>query len=277
MVSFEDRAPNVKANMLPAHGNALVNMVDGSPGNFKVFDARRIRRSLVEMPRTLCLINDCEHDHDGCVICSVNPGGCMIVKRDIQKLMDENFDNSNNNNVNKSVSPLVRRLAGPVPYSSDKVVSYQYNAIMIENIQKVPLPVADSVVNIADIAKVTCIGRVFSPVFPKVVEDVSIGKKAEITTVNPISTPMCQSGESSKLKANYDDEVIEMAGRGRDDAAIAEALGMLVGVLGGNPNVVGLGAARQLSEFQKNNPLMFKGAYDPDGAQKWLKEIERIF
>ena len=68
-----------------------------------------------------------------------------------------------------------------------------------------------------------------------------------------------------------------MAGRGRDDAAIAEALGMLAGVLGGNPNVVGLGAARQLSEFQKNNPPMFKGAYDPDGAQKWLKEIERIF
>ncbi|KAI5414896.1 hypothetical protein KIW84_040381 [Lathyrus oleraceus] len=59
---------------------------------------------------------------------------------------------------------------------------------------------------------------------------------------------------------------IEMAGRGRDDAAIAEALGMLAGVLGGNPNVVGLGAARQLSEFQKNNPPMFKGAYDPDGA-----------
>ncbi|KAI5403942.1 hypothetical protein KIW84_051187 [Lathyrus oleraceus] len=69
----------------------------------------------------------------------------------------------------------------------------------------------------------------------------------------------------------------EIAGRGRDDAAIAEALGMLAGVLGGNPNVVGLGAARQLSEFQKNNPPMFKGAYDPDGAQKWLKEIERIF
>ncbi|KAI5434771.1 hypothetical protein KIW84_021549 [Lathyrus oleraceus] len=80
--------------------------------------------------------------------------------------------------------------------------------------------------------------------------------------------------------ANSDDEelvIIEMAGRGRDDAAIAEALGMLAGVLGGNPNVVGMGAPRQLSEFQKNNPPMFKGAYDPDGAQKWLKEIERIF
>lgn len=69
----------------------------------------------------------------------------------------------------------------------------------------------------------------------------------------------------------------EMAGRGRDDASTAEALGMLAGVLGGNPNGEGIGATRQLSEFQKNNPPMFKGAYDPEGAQKWLKEIERIF
>ncbi|XP_050915385.1 uncharacterized protein LOC127130416 [Lathyrus oleraceus] len=38
LVSFEDRMPNVKANMLPAHGNASVNMVDNCPGNFRVFD-----------------------------------------------------------------------------------------------------------------------------------------------------------------------------------------------------------------------------------------------
>ena len=42
------------------------------------------------MHKTLCLISDCEHDHDGYVICSVNPRGCMIVKRDAKKLMDEN-------------------------------------------------------------------------------------------------------------------------------------------------------------------------------------------
>ena len=44
---------------------------------------------LVEIHRDLCLVSDCEHDHDGCVICSVNPRGCAIVKRDIQKLVDE--------------------------------------------------------------------------------------------------------------------------------------------------------------------------------------------
>ena len=83
MVSFEDRAPNVKVNPLPAHGNSSVNMVDDCPGEFKVFDVRFIRRSLVTMHKDICLVSDCEHDHDGCAICSVNPRGCMIVKRDI--------------------------------------------------------------------------------------------------------------------------------------------------------------------------------------------------
>ncbi|KAI5436589.1 hypothetical protein KIW84_022915 [Lathyrus oleraceus] len=183
MVSFEDCVPNVKANSLPAHGNASVNMVDGCQGNFRVFDVRHLHRSLVEMHRTLCIISDCEHDYDGCAICSTNPHGCMIVKRDIQRLMDENviqiqqsrdiydvnvivlvfkipervviqFDSSNNNNnVNRSVSTLVIVLAGPVSYASNKVVPYQYNATMVENGPEVPLLVADSMVNIVDIAK----------------------------------------------------------------------------------------------------------------------------
>ncbi|KAI5412428.1 hypothetical protein KIW84_057196 [Lathyrus oleraceus] len=89
MVSFEDRVPNVKASPLPTHGNSSVNMVDGCLGEFKVFDVRFIRRSLVQMHKDICLVSDCEHDHDGCVIFSVNPRGCDVVKRDIQRLMDE--------------------------------------------------------------------------------------------------------------------------------------------------------------------------------------------
>lgn len=89
MVSFEDSAPSVKANPLPAHGNSSVNMVDGFPGKCRVFNVRRIQKSLVEIHKTLSLISDCEHDHDNCVICSDNARGCMIVKRDIKKMMDE--------------------------------------------------------------------------------------------------------------------------------------------------------------------------------------------
>ncbi|KEH16697.1 chromo domain protein [Medicago truncatula] len=39
----------------------------------------------------------------------------------------------------------------------------------------------------------------------------------------------------------------------------------------------GSDGTRMLETFLRNHPLTFKGRYDPDGAQKWLKEIERIF
>ena len=32
-----------------------------------------------------------------------------------------------------------------------------------------------------------------------------------------------------------------------------------------------------MDRFQKNNPLSFVGGYDPNGSQKWLREIEKIF
>ena len=84
---------------------------------------------------------------------------------------------------------------------------------MVENAQEVHLPVADFVVSIADIVKVTRSGRVFGPVFPKEAEDVSISKKAEIPVVNPVSAPVYQFSESSKLKANDDDKVLKLIKR----------------------------------------------------------------
>ncbi|XP_050896222.1 uncharacterized protein LOC127102949 [Lathyrus oleraceus] len=144
MVSFKDRAPNVKVNLLPAHGNFSANMVDGCP-------------------------ND------------VNPCGCVIVKRDIQRLMDEGMVHIHqarnpDDDVNvivlvfktpklvviqygsskrsiRSVSSLVIRLVGSIPYESDKFMPYKYNATMIKYRQEVPLPLATSVVSIADIVK----------------------------------------------------------------------------------------------------------------------------
>ncbi|KAI5410512.1 hypothetical protein KIW84_055862 [Lathyrus oleraceus] len=202
MVSFEDRAPNVKANPLPANGNSSVNMVDSCPREFKVFDVRFIRRSLVRMHKDIFLVSDCEHDHDGCAICNVNPRGCMVVKRD--------FQSSSNSVSNKSLSSLVIRLAGPVPYASDKVVQYQYNATMLENGQEVPLSTTNFVVSITDVIKVTRSGRVFGPVFPKNVEDISVSKKVDAPVVDSVSAPKFQSGGSSSLKPNDDDEVLRL-------------------------------------------------------------------
>jgi len=66
---------------------------------------------------------------------------------------------------------------------------------------------------------------------------------------------------------------------GRNDAAIAAALQAIAQVVGQQANV-GVGAndgVRMLETFLRNHPPTFKGRYDPDGAQTWLKEVERIF
>lgn len=52
-------------------------------------------------------------------------------------------------------------------------------------------PVANFVVNIADITKVTHSGRVFGLVLPKEVEDVSASKKVDAPTMNPVSASGC--------------------------------------------------------------------------------------
>ncbi|XP_058741425.1 uncharacterized protein LOC131613802 [Vicia villosa] len=43
------------------------------------------------------------------------------------------------------------------------------------------------------------------------------------------------------------------------------------------PNVGAIDESRSLATFQRENPPTFKGRYDPDGAQAWLKEMEQIF
>ncbi|KEH16968.1 Ty3/Gypsy polyprotein/retrotransposon, putative, partial [Medicago truncatula] len=63
---------------------------------------------------------------------------------------------------------------------------------------------------------------------------------------------------------------------GRNDAAIAAALEAIAQVVGQQP-AAGNGEVRMLETFLRNHPPAFKGRYDPDGAQTWLKEVERIF
>ena len=66
---------------------------------------------------------------------------------------------------------------------------------------------------------------------------------------------------------------------GRNDRAIANALQALAQAIG-NPN---RGEASRVVEyqgldrFQRKNPPSFNGGYNPDGAQNWIREIEKIF
>ncbi|XP_058749145.1 uncharacterized protein LOC131622114 [Vicia villosa] len=64
---------------------------------------------------------------------------------------------------------------------------------------------------------------------------------------------------------------------GRNDAAIAAALEAVAQALEHLSNVGENAASRNLATFQRENPPVFKGTHDPDGALTWLKEIERIF
>ncbi|XP_058726033.1 uncharacterized protein LOC131597345 [Vicia villosa] len=57
---------------------------------------------------------------------------------------------------------------------------------------------------------------------------------------------------------------------GRNNDAIVEALGMIAGVLGRNPNRAGIGANRQLGDFQRNNLPLFKGTHDREADGWWV-------
>ncbi|KEH15434.1 hypothetical protein MTR_1056s0010 [Medicago truncatula] len=65
---------------------------------------------------------------------------------------------------------------------------------------------------------------------------------------------------------------------GRNDAALAAALEAVAQAVQQQPSVVaGNDGVRMLETFLRNHPPTFKGRYDPDGALKWLKEVETIF
>ena len=65
---------------------------------------------------------------------------------------------------------------------------------------------------------------------------------------------------------------------GRNDAVIAVVLEVVAQAVGQQPNVgAGNDGVRMLETFLRNHPPTLKGRYDPDGAQKWLKKVERIF
>jgi len=63
---------------------------------------------------------------------------------------------------------------------------------------------------------------------------------------------------------------------GRNDAAALEVVAQAVGQQP-NANAGANAEVKMLESFLRNHPPTFKGRYDPDEAQMWLKEIERIF
>ena len=64
---------------------------------------------------------------------------------------------------------------------------------------------------------------------------------------------------------------------GRNDVALAAALEAMAHAMENQPNTDENARSHSLATFRRENPPMFKGKYDLDGALEWLKEIERIF
>eukprot|EP00256_Glycine_max_P067144 XP_025981739.1 uncharacterized protein LOC102669650 [Glycine max] len=68
-----------------------------------------------------------------------------------------------------------------------------------------------------------------------------------------------------------------MAARNERERLLTEALNNLAQVMANQGGSGGATMYHGLDRFQRNNPPTFKGGYDPEGAEAWLREIEKIF
>ncbi|XP_050874922.1 uncharacterized protein LOC127078517 [Lathyrus oleraceus] len=229
ILSFKDINPNVQVNHLLQHGSASINMVYGCPGTFRSYDVRLLGDNLVKKHNRYIKNGFVPpHNYASCRVCSKNSQGCLTVVTDLQDQMDQGYivayrarDYNQVNMVNSdnkvnvivpqfndsepiqitydspktSVTPLVINLPGPVPYQSDKVVPYKYNATMTGNGKDVPLP---SIVNVADVSRVTRSGHIFA----KRIEDVAAGKQAHV------EIPFEPVGQSDNMNLKSDDDEV---------------------------------------------------------------------
>ncbi|MCI74466.1 cellular nucleic acid-binding protein, partial [Trifolium medium] len=67
-----------------------------------------------------------------------------------------------------------------------------------------------------------------------------------------------------------------MAAAARTNAQIVEALATLTNIVA-RDNQPGREREMRLERFMKQKPPTFTGGYNPDGAYKWIDEIEIIF
>ncbi|MCI75287.1 cellular nucleic acid-binding protein, partial [Trifolium medium] len=67
-----------------------------------------------------------------------------------------------------------------------------------------------------------------------------------------------------------------MAAAARTNAQIAEALAALTNIVA-RDHQPGSDVEVRLERFMKQKPPTFIGGYNPDGAYKWLEELETIF
>ncbi|XP_058751633.1 uncharacterized protein LOC131624731 [Vicia villosa] len=123
-------------------------------------------------------------------ICFVNPRGCRQVRKEIQKMLDERtlhitYERDDDINMvtaefpvpevveisydsqNMVVIPLTIQMPKPFPYNSSTIVPWRYGATIITGGEEVSSGPESTVVNIADVSRMTRSGRLFAPIPPK--------------------------------------------------------------------------------------------------------------
>src|SRR3954469_15463977 len=197
------KTPNVIIAPMPKHDNTVNAIMD----TIHVYDVRDLSTPLPDIKRKLLragLFPGCDPD---CYYCALRPEGCENLKRGIQGWMDrgtirfektptveelcEGFSRGlkfeDVSVISKvplkiptkaplkisaepRVAPIVITQPGPIPYSSDKAIPWNYGAdVFVQGVKqeleydKVSEDVNPDVGNIAGTSKVTRSGRVFSP------------------------------------------------------------------------------------------------------------------
>ena len=86
-LSITNNPPNAQHNPLPPHGPA-VNIVEEYQEDGRIHRVQDIKTPLVLIHAKMCEVAFFKHNHAACNECFANPRGCLLVRRDIQSLMD---------------------------------------------------------------------------------------------------------------------------------------------------------------------------------------------
>jgi len=188
-LSFTDNPPNAQHNPIPPHG-PVVNMVEEYQEDGRIHRVQDIKTLLVPIHAKMCEAAFFNHDHAACNECSANPRGCLLVRRDIQRLMDAQILVVEREDKSVCViTPIFKTQRRPeVPYkptgtplviyvpklyASQQTVLYDYGTATPGNSKEIPLSPTTSVDNIAEGSKILRSGRVLpSTVQEKVSEPV---------------------------------------------------------------------------------------------------------
>lgn len=225
ILSFRDLGPNVKSNPFPAHGT--VNAIEEASDGDVIKDVTDIKTPLLAFHVRLVEVGLVSACHKDCEECTIHPGGCEMVRKDVQDLMNQGV---------LHVSSLVRRdevaviepffnlpepveityqrkdivqsvnhpslvvicMPSPFPYESTKAVPWKYDITVIDKEseevrQEKGLKVDGvDVTNIARTSQMTRSGRIYTPQFNVATQAPT---KENIATVPVREKNMVQSNE----------------------------------------------------------------------------------